>query len=102
MNLYRITPDDGIIGKVENNLPLIALFTWTSDLVFVDQVIEDLRSNEYDADFSSASRSTFTQRDCRPLYSRTRHLRLIDTTVLLLHDIRSAISATVISVEERR
>jgi hypothetical protein len=60
-----------LTGQIKNNLPLIALGTWTCDLVLVDQVIEDLRSNEYDADFSSGSRSTFNQRVRRPLYSRT-------------------------------
>jgi hypothetical protein len=55
-----------------------------------------------DCSTSALSLSAFDQLDRRPLYSLTPNLLLIEQIVVLLHDIRLAISHADISVDERR
>jgi hypothetical protein len=51
---------------------------------------------------SALSTTAFDQLDRSPLYCLTSNFLLIEMIVLLLHDIRSAMSFTAISVDERR
>jgi hypothetical protein len=48
------------------------------------------------------STAAFDQVDRSPLYCLTSNFLLIEMIVLLLHDIRAAMSFTAISVDERR
>jgi hypothetical protein len=84
-----------LLCSISQNQKKAALLTLHAHFFFVGGRGEDRPT-------SALSSSAFDQRDRSPLYCLTPNLLLIEKIVVLLQDIRSAISGADNSVDERR